>query len=291
MPVQERKIIKYVLKDLPIEKIEYDDKQPRKNLSVVVASLRPSIDRHGVQQPITVTEYRPNHYKIIEGHRRYLSAKELGFLDVPSLIYPAMTQKEIEVRRYEMQNLRRPWKPMEKSNALYSLKEEFGFRSNKELAEYVGISEWTAANYAMLKNQKDSMIEKMFEYKLNETFQMEMVKLRMHMCKITGMEVEQIVDDILDRIKKGIITNSKELRILKSAFIRIDLYAEVLAGYLSNPEMKVRELQEQILRNGFSWNVQKLIADVAKKKSRGEKLTEKETDALNQLRKLIEEVL
>lgn len=291
----ERNVIQYVLKDLPVDAVEYDNNQPRKDLSTgtaaVIKNLKPSIDRHGIQQPITVTEYQKGRYKIIEGHRRYRCAKELEFKTIPCLVYPKLSENDMEVRRYEMQNLRRPWKPLEKSDVLYSLKSGLGFKSNKELAEYIGISEWTAANYCNLRDQKLHLLSRLEAHHLNESFQMEIVKLRPHLCKVAGMEVDEIIDNILERIAKGNIKNSKEIRILKSAFIRIDLYADLLADYLNNPVMKTRELQEQILRNGFSWNVQKVITDVSKKKSKGDKLTEKETTALSQLRKLIDEVL
>lgn len=294
----EKKVVKYGLRDLPIEVVEYDDNQPRKDLTgvrveggTIVSTLRPSIERHGIQQPITVTEYKKNKYKIIDGHRRYLCAKELDFEFVPCLVYPELNDADMEVRRYEMQNLRRPWKPLEKSDALHSLKNRLGFKSNKELAEFLGISEWTAANYSGLRDQKLHLLSRLEAYGLNDSFQIEMVKLKPHLCKVAGMEVDQIIDNILERVANHQIKNSKEIRVLKSAFIRVDLYADLIANWLSNPTMKVKELNEQILRNGFSWNVQKLITDVSKKKSQSEKLTAKEVDALKQLRKLIDEVL
>lgn len=290
---QNNKTISYGLRDLPIGVVEYDSNQPRKDLEkgIMVANLKPSIAHHGIQQPITVTEYKEGKFKIIDGHRRYKCAKELELSVVPCLVFPALSDGELEVRRYEMQNLRRPWKPLERSDAFLRMKNQMGFQSIREMAEHIGISETSVANYLELRNQQLHLLSRLEKYGLNDSFQQEIVRLKPHLCKVDSLEVDEIIDNILERIANEKIRSSKEVRILKSAFIRIDLYAELIANYLRSPDMKVRELEEQILRTGFSWNVQKVVADIAKKKSKGEKLTEKEQDALKQLRKLIEEVL
>ena len=110
-----------------------------------------------------------------------------------------------------------------------------------------------------------------------------------------GLEADEIINIILDRINNekinGNIKNSKDIRVIKSAFIRIDLYGDVLATYLKDPEMRVKELEEQTLRNGFSWDMQKAVATMAKKKSSGERFTDKEEDVVRQIVKLGEEIL
>lgn len=287
------KVIKYGLRDLSIDMVEYDSNQPRTDLetSLMINTLKPSIEHHGIQQPITVSEYEKGKYKIIDGHRRYRCAKELGLTVVPCLIYPALDAGEFEVRRYEMQNLRRAWKPLERSDSFLRMKNHFGFQSNKEMAHHLGISEPLVTSYLELRNQQLHLLTRLARYDLNDSFQLEIVRLKPHLCKVAGMEADQIIDNILERIAGGNIRSSKDIRVIRSAFIRIDLYADLIASYLNSPDMKVRELEEQILRTGFSWDIQKVVADISKKKSKGSKLTEKEQDALNQLRKLIDEVL
>ncbi len=287
------KKLEYGLQDLPIEKVEYDENQPRKDISAKVAltNLKRSIQLYGIQQPITVTEYEPGRYKIIDGHRRFICANSLGLTHVPCLVYPKLSAGEMEARRYEMQNIRRPWKPLERSDALHRMKREFGFQSIKELSSLIGISESSAADYLYLREQQLHLLSRLAERGLNDSFQIEIVRLKPHLRKHAGLEVDQIIDNILDRISNGTIKSSKDIRIIKSAFIRIDLYGDVLATYLQNPEMRVKELEEQTLRTGFSWDIQKVVAAVAKKQSRGERLTEKEQGALQQLIHLAEEVL
>jgi hypothetical protein len=130
---------------------------------------------------------------------------------------------------------------------------------------------------------------------LNPSFQTEIVRLKPHLRKVAGLEADEIINIILDRINNekinGNIKNSKDIRVIKSAFIRIDLYGDVLATYLKDPEMRVKELEEQTLRNGFSWDMQKAVATMAKKKSSGERFTDKEEDVVRQIVKLGEEIL
>lgn len=291
--MDDRKLVSYGLRDLPIEVVEYDENQPRKDISAkaAISNLKRSIETYGIQQPITVTEYESGKFKIIDGHRRFICANELELKVVPCLVFPQLTAGEMEARRYEMQNIRRPWKPLERSDALHRMKREFGFNSIKELAKYIGISESSAADYLHLREQQLHLLTRLAERGLNDTYQIEIVRLKPHLRKHAGMEVDQIIDNLLDRISAGTIKSSKDIRTIKSAFIRIDLYGEILATYLKDPEMRIKDLEEQILTSGFSWDIQKVVAAVAKKKSRGERLTDKEQSALQQLIQLAKKVL
>jgi ParB/RepB/Spo0J family partition protein len=288
-----KNLVTYGLRDLPIDDVEYDENQPRRDISAkaAISSLKRSIQHYGIQQPITVTEYESGRFKIIDGHRRFICANELSFSVVPCLVYPKLSSGEMEARRYEMQNVRRPWKPLERSDALQRMKHEFGFQTNRELAQYIGISEASAADYLHLREQQLHLLTRLAERNLNNSYQIEIVRLKTHLRKLAGMEVEQIIDNILDRISAGTIKSSKEIRTLKSAFIRVDLYADILAAYLQNPDMRVKELEEQISRSGFSGDAQKFVAAMAKKLFKNERITEKERDIVRQVFTLVQEIL
>ena len=288
-----KNLVKYGLRDLPVAVVEYDEHQPRKDISAkaAISNLKRSVQNYGIQQPIAVTEYEPSKFKIIDGHRRFICANELEFSVVPCLVYPCLTPGEMEARRYEMQNIRRPWKPLERSDALSRMKREFGFQTIKELAQYIGISESSAGDYLHLREQQLHLLTRLAERGFSDSYQLEIVRLKPHMRKHAGMEVDQIIDNILDRVSAGTIKSSKDIRVIKSAFIRIDLYGDILATYLRDNDMRIRDLEEQILRTGFSWDIQKVVAAVAKKKSKGERFTEKEQRALRQLVKLAQEVI
>ncbi|HMS92236.1 MAG TPA: ParB/RepB/Spo0J family partition protein [Candidatus Saccharibacteria bacterium] len=283
----------YKLKDLPRHTVECDQEQPRKNLGSPIAlqNLRHSIEQHGIQQPITVTEYEPNRFRIIDGHRRYLCAKELELKMIPCLIYPRLNEGEFEVRRYEMQNIRRPWKPAERSDSLHRMKKKFNTQSFKELAQLIGMSESSVADYLHLRDQQIHLLSRFEQYDLNDSYQIEISRLKPHLRKVANLEAEQIIDNILERIKHEKINSSKEIRIIKSAFIRFDLYDDILAKYFRNFDMRVKELEEQILRTGFSRDIQNAVAAVTKKLAKSERFTPKEKSALRQLMKLSKKAL
>lgn len=289
----EQAIIPYALRDLPVDAVEYDEDQPRGKLNALEAlkNLKASVKLHGIQQPITVTEHEPGRFIIIDGHRRYLCAKQLNFSTVPCLVYPRLRSGELEVRRYEMQNIRRPWKPLERADALHTMMKKLGCSSKRELASAIGISEASVGGYLELRDQQTHLKMRLQEHGLNDSFQLEVVRLKPHLRKHAGFEADEIIDTLLQRISSGNIKSSKEIRIIKSAFIRIDIYGDILSTYLRDPDMRVKELEEQILTTGFSWDIQKVVAAMAKKRANGERLTDKEQDALRQVVQLSQELL
>ena len=146
----------YVFAELPIEKIERDSNQPRRDFGTEgdTNRLLTSIKRYGIENVIAVSEYEPGRYLIIDGHRRYICAQKLGFTTVPVRIYPKLSAGELEAIRYEIQNNRRPWRPMERSEALERIKSENGFGSNRELSQYLGITESVVSNSLQLRRQQ-----------------------------------------------------------------------------------------------------------------------------------------
>jgi hypothetical protein len=175
------------------------------------------------------------------------------------------------------------------------MKDKLGCTSARELALQTGLSESATADYLHLRDQQLHLLNRLADRGLNGSFQTEIVRLKPHLRKVAGLEVDEIINTILDRINNdkvsGIIKNSKEIRIIKSAFIRIDLYGDILAVYLHDPEMRVKELEEQTLRNGFSWDMQKGVATMARKQASGERFTDKEKDVVRQIVKLGQEIL
>jgi len=134
------------------------------------------------------------------------------------------------------------------------------------------------------------------KHQLNQSFITELIQLKKYVRKMANMEPEEIINEVISRIsvdKTEIdkITSSKEIRILKKAFIRATPNEAALTKYLKNPDMTTRELNEQITRSGFSADIQRVIDNVTKKQTKGAKFTKQELEALQQLKKLMKEVL
>jgi ParB/RepB/Spo0J family partition protein len=280
--------IKYNMQVLPQLQLELDSQQPRTALNSVTGLIRlqKSIEQLGLQQPITVTKIDEGRYKIIDGHRRYLCAKELGIEEIPCAVYDTMSEGELKVRRFALQNVRKQWKPIERSDELYTISKEENLSSFRELAEYTGMSTFTVANSLKLRDQNIHFLNQLAE--LSEAFHFQFISLMPWLRKIGSTEVPEIIKEILWRIREadlsqGRITNAKELRILKSAFIRFSLNEKMLAEYFNDRAMTTRQLSERISQSGHAADVERVINWYAEKLSTGKSLTTEEANAIDQL--------
>lgn len=283
----------YVFAELPVEKIERDSKQPRRDFGTDgdTNRLLSSIKQHGIENVIVVSEYEPGRYKILDGHRRYICAQKLGFEKIPCRVYPKLSEGEFEARRYEIQNNRRPWKPMERSEALERIKDKSGFTSNRQLAKHLGITESVVANSLQLRKQKMDYIELMERYSLSESYRIEFVRLMPKLRKIKHHEVDEIIINLFERIKHKVIKNSKELRKLGSIFLRATANEEELARFLSDNDMTIYELEQRTLQSGFSLHIEELIKSISHKRRSGIAFSTQEKAFLDQLKELLDEAV
>jgi ParB/RepB/Spo0J family partition protein len=283
----------YRFTELPINQVARDVNQPRKDFGTDgdTNRLLVSIKQYGIETPIVVSEREPGYYLIIDGHRRFICAQKLGYTHVPCRIYPQLSDGELETRRYEIQNNRRPWRPLERSEALERIKNAHSFTSNVQLAEHLGISEAIVANSMQLHKQKFSHLELMKEYGLTESYMNEFVRLKPKLRKIQQWEVDDIIINIFERIRNNVIASSKELRKLGSVFQRATLHEKLLAQYLADPDMKVKDLQQAADQSLFSLNVENVIRTVSERRTQGVAFKEQELTFLQQLRDLLNEVI
>jgi ParB family chromosome partitioning protein len=83
---------------LPVENIETNPKQPRKNFDEqALQELAHSIKLHDIIQPVTVSKLHGNKYRLISGERRLRAAKIAGLKDIPAYIRQANDQELLEL--------------------------------------------------------------------------------------------------------------------------------------------------------------------------------------------------
>jgi len=137
--------------ELPLDLIETDPNQPRKVFELRNGGdhtrLLKSIQYYGIEEPVKVSEISAGRYIIMDGHRRFACVKELGLKTIPCRVYPKMNNGEFEARRYEMQNNRRDWRPIEKANAIHRIKTEYHHASPKEIADLIGTTQKSLFHY------------------------------------------------------------------------------------------------------------------------------------------------
>ena len=283
----------YTFKELPISQIQRDPDQPRRDFGTEGDENRllVSIKTYGIESPITISELEDGKYIIMDGHRRYICAQKLGFEKVPCRIYPKMTSGEFESRRFEMQNNRRPWRPMERSDALERIKAEMGFRTNRELAEHLGMHESLVANSLQLRKQKMNYIELMEKYNLTESYRIEFVRLKPKIRKIRNFEVDEIILNLFEKVDHKVIRSSREFRMLGRIFLRATANEEELFKFLSNPDMTVSELEQKTIQSGFSLHIEELIQKIGSKRQDGVAFSSQERSFLTQLKDLLNQAL
>src|SRR3989344_3661412 len=130
---------------IPISEIVPNLEQPRKTFSQEdLADLVSSIKKHGVWQPITVTEKPDGGYELIAGERRLRSSQIAGLATVPAIVRTATDQEKLELALIE--NIQRQdLNPIEEAFAFKRLIDEFNL-TQQEVADQVGKSRPVIAN-------------------------------------------------------------------------------------------------------------------------------------------------
>lgn len=130
---------------LRVEDLHPDPDQPRKHFcETELETLAESVRRHGVLQPIRVRHVR-SRWVIIDGHRRWLSAKRAGLTHVPVIV----ESREIGVAETAAQSLsadvvRSELNAIERGEAIKRIMELSG-KPASEVCRDTGISEANAS--------------------------------------------------------------------------------------------------------------------------------------------------
>ncbi len=132
--------------EIPIDRLQPNPHQPRQNFDeTAIEELTASILRHGMLQPLLVSEDGPGRYRIITGERRWRAARRAGLRVVPAVIRERLeTADQLELALVE--NLqRRDLTPLEEARAFDSMRSSLGL-TQAEIAERVAMDRSTVAN-------------------------------------------------------------------------------------------------------------------------------------------------
>jgi ParB family transcriptional regulator, chromosome partitioning protein len=132
--------------DIPIERLRRNPEQPRHRFDdEALEELAASIRRHGVLQPLLVSEDGPDRYLVITGERRLRAAQRAGLETVPAVIREQLdSAAQLELALVE--NLqRRDLTPLEEARAFEHLRTSLGL-TQAEIAERVAMDRSTVAN-------------------------------------------------------------------------------------------------------------------------------------------------
>jgi ParB/RepB/Spo0J family partition protein len=128
------------------DKIVANDNNPRSDQAFApdeLVSLRRSIMTHGVLEPVILSPYKGDTYKLIEGERRWASARIEGIKEIPAVVVNRMADSEELVVMFNVHSQRRGWETAEELRAIERLIAENPEKSDAELATELGLNTGT----------------------------------------------------------------------------------------------------------------------------------------------------
>jgi ParB family chromosome partitioning protein len=134
------------LAEIPIARLSPNPQQPRHQFDdEALAELAGSIRRHGVLQPVLVSEDGPERYTLVTGERRWRAAQLAGLETIPAVIRERLESAD-QLELALVENLqRRDLTPLEEARAFDHLRSSLGL-SQAEIAARVGMDRSTVAN-------------------------------------------------------------------------------------------------------------------------------------------------
>jgi ParB family chromosome partitioning protein len=134
------------LAQIPVDHLHPNPQQPRHHFDDdSLSELTASIRRHGVLQPLLVSEDGPDRYLLITGERRWRAARQAGLRTVPAVIRERLEDSD-QLELALVENLQRQdLTPLEEARALDHLRTSLGL-SQAEISARVGMNRSTVAN-------------------------------------------------------------------------------------------------------------------------------------------------
>ncbi len=284
---------KFVFMELPMKQVERDPHQPRKDFGTKGESnkLMKSIKEYGIEEPIKVSQVEEDRYIIMDGHRRYICAQELGLKMVPCRVYPKMPEGEFETRRYEMQNNRRAWNALERSEALDRIKNAVGLRTNHEVADWLGMSRTSVQMALQMRKQTLTNLTLMEKHNVPNGIRVTLLSLFKKLRRIKKIEVDAVTINIFEKIEAKVITKSLDIRKIGTAFLQATINEDELHMFLTKPDMTANELEQRTRQSGFALMIADLMKKITRKRENGLAFTKNEKASLVQLQLLLKKAI
>ena len=151
---------------IPISEIVPNSEQPRTEFSHnELENLVASIKKHGILQPLVVTEKEDVGYELIAGERRLRASQIAELPTVPAIVRSVTQQEKLElalIENIQRQNLN----AIEEAFAYRRLMDEFNL-TQEEVADQVGKSRPTIANMVRLLNLPESIQKALVDGKIS----------------------------------------------------------------------------------------------------------------------------
>ena len=216
-----------------------------------LVSLRRSIMTHGVLEPVIVAPYKGDTYKLIEGERRWTSARIEGIKEIPAIVVDRMNDHDELVVMFNVHTQRRGWEVAEQLNTIKRLTEENPDKPDDELAAELGVSLGTFRDRRQVLSMGEGVVVQIARgeidyYAALRTEQVSKTLARRRPELTSEIGGEQAVRDLLlakAKNKKGITRELENIR--KDATDTDAVPDEVLKTYLEKPQASLADARAE----------------------------------------------
>ncbi len=212
---------------LKLSQIMADVDQPRKRFDAQkLASLKSSIKKYGIMNPIRVEKISENKYLIEDGERRYRVAKELKLEEVQVIILKPTSKVERLIQQFHVQEQHEAWSPTEKASVVGKLSKEMGM-AYAEVCEALAIPKRTADRYIAFSNLMEKNQFERSEIPLDYAIAIHQVRNQVKKIyhnvleeDFSSTDEKTLERNIIHQVLEGGITKRQDLVKLKDAFAK-----------------------------------------------------------------------
>lgn len=260
------------LKWLKVDSIIPNERNPRRQDHFTpdqLARLRSSIDELGVLEPVIVEPYNEGEgYLLIEGERRWRSAKLQNLKEIPAVIVNKMDEHDQLITMFNIHLNRRGWEMAEELTAIRDLKERNGHLTEEELAKELSMSRDTLRERLKVLAMDPEVIAKIAKGEIDYSSALRAAEVAKSMARKRPELVEELGGQ-----------TAIEKKLVHKAQVRGGLSQELVAGrrdltdpdaltdaavkaYVNVPETSMRQVRTQALEEA------RKIDDLAKDMNR-----------------------
>lgn len=278
------------LKHLPLSQIKEDENQPRKEFGTSKEENRllSAIKLRGMLDPITVLKTGKDEYIIVDGHRRYQCAQHLKWTLIWAVIWPTIeSDADFEIWRYDLQNNRRWWRPSERADSMYRIRQGKDFTSDQDVADTIGVSRSLVSNSLSLHDDSVAYNKLMKKHDISQSYCDEFMKMSGKIRDVRDKNVNAIVLIIIEKIKTKVIKNAKDIRTLGKIFIRAGANEKQLYRFLTDSDMTIEQLKSESSLTDIAETAEEMMKKVASVNRDGMDLSDADVAALNRLEEFL----
>jgi ParB/RepB/Spo0J family partition protein len=244
------------LKWIAVDKIIPNERNPRQRDHFTpeqLERLRSSIKQFGILEPIIVIPYKDDLYMLIEGERRFRSARAEGTKEVPAVIVNRMDEHDQLVTMFNIHTNRRGWEKAEELISIKELKQRNGHLTDAELARELGMSQQMLRERLTVIEMGDEIISKIAADEIDYTSALRARQVAKSMERKRPQVVEKLGGK--DKVERKLISKAKERGGISQELVEArreltdpeQLSDAAVVEYIEKPEIGIRDIRSRSL--------------------------------------------